>query len=122
MVFNRIPWYSTEPGRGGRGAPWALGPPFHPALGPWPPHLLFPGFAGNPSDWLIAGNVRKSFEIQRKYSPQGPLINTEFYTGWLDFWGEEHSKLNTSEILKTFHEIMSLDANLNFYMFHGGKN
>jgi beta-galactosidase len=67
-------------------------------------------------------DVNKSFASQRDYAPKGPLVNSEFYAGWLDFWGSPHSRVNTSDILKTFYDIMNIGANVNFYMFHGGTN
>ena len=49
-------------------------------------------------------------------------VNSEFYPGWLDFWGTPHSKVATDAILTTFNQMMSMNANVNFYMFHGGTN
>lgn len=67
-------------------------------------------------------NVTKAFEAQRAYSPTGPLVNSEFYTGWLDFWGTPHSKVSTESVIKTFEEMMDQGANVNLYMVHGGTN
>ena len=36
-------------------------------------------------------NANKSFTNQRLFEPDGPLVNSEFYTGWLDHWGTPHS-------------------------------
>jgi hypothetical protein len=49
-------------------------------------------------------------------------VNSEFYPGWLDFWGSPHSKVDTFKVLDTFNQMMDLGANVNFYMFHGGTN
>ena len=49
-------------------------------------------------------------------------MNSEFYPGWLDFWGTPHSKVATDAILSTFYQMMNMSANVNFYMFHGGTN
>jgi hypothetical protein len=49
-------------------------------------------------------------------------VNSEFYPGWLDFWGTPHSKVATDAILSTFYQMMNMSANVNFYMFHGGTN
>ena len=40
----------------------------------------------------------------------------------LDFWGSPHSKVSIDGILNGFHQIMNANANVNFYMFHGGTN
>ena len=49
-------------------------------------------------------------------------VNSEFYPGWLDFWGAPHSKVDTKSILAALEEIWNLNASVNFYMFHGGTN
>lgn len=67
-------------------------------------------------------NPKEAFDYQRKYSPNGPLVNSEFWTGWIDLWGSPHSKTSTELIVKSLDIILSLNANVNFYMFHGGTN
>ena len=66
--------------------------------------------------------MASSFAAQRVYLPHGPLVNSEYYVGWLDFWGSPHQKVSTSDALVTFHQMMQLGANVNIYMFHGGTN
>ena len=73
-------------------------------------------------DFGPGDNVTEAFASQRVYSPSGPLVNSEFYTGWLDFWGSPHSKTKTEPVVKAFREIMYQGANVNFYMVHGGTN
>lgn len=63
-----------------------------------------------------------AFSHQRKFSPAGPLVNSEFYPGWLDYWGQPHEKVDTKTIISAFNKILDLKANVNFYMFHGGTN
>ncbi|XP_018428213.1 PREDICTED: beta-galactosidase [Nanorana parkeri] len=67
-------------------------------------------------------NVTAAFEVQRFSQPRGPLINSEFYTGWLDHWGEPHSVVATERIVKTLTEILDHGASVNMYMFIGGTN
>lgn len=73
-------------------------------------------------DFGVEANVSARFELQRQYSPHGPFVNSEFYPGWLDFWGLPHQKRNTDLIVPKFEEMMDMNANVNFYMFHGGTN
>ncbi len=61
-----------------------------------------------------------AFQIQRKFAPAGPLVNSEFYPGWLDLWGVNHSRVGIESILVTLEQILEANANVNFYMFHGG--
>jgi beta-galactosidase len=73
-------------------------------------------------DFGVSHDTGDAFRHQRKFSPKGPLVNSEFYPGWLDFWGTPHQKVDTESILKSFNEMMTLRANVNFYMFFGGTN
>ncbi|MCP9262411.1 Beta-galactosidase [Dirofilaria immitis] len=68
-------------------------------------------------------NVDAYFALQRRYAPRGPLVNSEFYPGWLVVWGQKDQKLpSISEIIDTANYMYHLGANINFYMFHGGTN
>ncbi|XP_062864558.1 beta-galactosidase [Trichomycterus rosablanca] len=73
-------------------------------------------------DFGPGGNVTAAFETQRQVEPRGPLVNSEFYTGWLDHWGEPHSVTSTKILIKSLTEILDLGANVNLYMFIGGTN
>ncbi|NXY91160.1 BGAL galactosidase, partial [Alcedo cyanopectus] len=73
-------------------------------------------------DFAPGGNVTAAFLAQRSSEPVGPLVNSEFYTGWLDHWGHRHSVVPTQTIAKTLNEILAYGANVNLYMFIGGTN
>jgi len=73
-------------------------------------------------DFGIDADVNASFANMRQYSPQGPLVNSEYYPGWLDFWTRPHEKRDTSLVLPPFRQMLQLNASINFYMFHGGTN
>lgn len=73
-------------------------------------------------DFGITYNPEKNFEIQRHKEPKGPLVNSEFYTGWLDHWGQNHSTVPTKAVAKSLDLILALGANVNMYMFEGGTN
>ncbi|XP_061441933.1 beta-galactosidase isoform X3 [Rhineura floridana] len=73
-------------------------------------------------DFGPGGNVTAAFLFQRHSEPKGPLVNSEFYTGWLDHWGHCHVVVPSSIITKTLSEILARGANVNMYMFIGGTN
>ncbi|XP_076875969.1 beta-galactosidase [Brachyhypopomus gauderio] len=73
-------------------------------------------------DFGPGGNVTAAFEAQRYAEPHGPLVNSEFYTGWLDHWGKPHSVIRTAVVVKSLNEILEMGANVNLYMFIGGTN
>ncbi|KAM3854987.1 beta-galactosidase-1-like protein isoform 2-T2 [Vipera latastei] len=67
-------------------------------------------------------NETRAFEQQRLVEPRGPLVNSEYYTGWLDYWGEPHSMKSTTLVTHGLQKILELGANVNMYMFQGGTN
>ncbi|XP_069571507.1 beta-galactosidase [Brachyistius frenatus] len=73
-------------------------------------------------DFGPGSNVTAAFAAQRHAEPHGPLVNSEFYTGWLDHWGSHHSVVSPALVAKSLNEILSMSANVNLYMFIGGTN
>jgi len=73
-------------------------------------------------DFGSGTNVNQSFEVQRRFEPKGPLVNSEYYSGWIDHWQEAHSVVPADAVDKTLDEILSVGANVNIYMFHGGTS
>uniref|UniRef100_A0A1B6HET1 Beta-galactosidase n=2 Tax=Homalodisca liturata TaxID=320908 RepID=A0A1B6HET1_9HEMI len=68
-------------------------------------------------------NVMNAFKPLRAVQPHGPLVNSEFYTGWLTHWGEpEESGASTSGVVNTTRSLLAMNASLNFFMFFGGTN
>ncbi|XP_049744205.1 beta-galactosidase-1-like protein isoform X1 [Elephas maximus indicus] len=73
-------------------------------------------------DFGPADNMTKIFNQLRKYEPHGPLVNSEYYTGWLDYWGQNHSTRSIPAVTKGLENMLKLGASVNMYMFHGGTN
>ena len=71
---------------------------------------------------MTAANVTSSFHVMRNFTPNGPLVNSEFYPGWLSHWEEPMARVNTTIILKAMKEMLDRNASFNFYMFFGGTN
>uniref|UniRef100_A0A7N5KBZ1 Galactosidase beta 1 like n=1 Tax=Ailuropoda melanoleuca TaxID=9646 RepID=A0A7N5KBZ1_AILME len=69
-----------------------------------------------------ADNMTKIFALLRKYEPHGPLVNSEYYTGWLDYWGQNHSMRSILAVTTGLENMLRLGASVNMYMFHGGTN
>ncbi|KAI4472353.1 hypothetical protein M0802_016909, partial [Mischocyttarus mexicanus] len=67
-------------------------------------------------------NVNISFDLLRRYQPDGPLVNSEFYTGWITHWGEPFSKVSADAVEKKLDEMLALGASVNIYLFSGGTN
>ncbi|KAK7010939.1 beta-galactosidase [Biomphalaria glabrata] len=63
-----------------------------------------------------------AFQSQRDYEPYGPLVNSEFYVGWLDHWGTPHEMVDSTPLAKSLDKLLAYGANINMYMFVGGTN
>lgn len=73
-------------------------------------------------DFGVGNNITDAFQIQRNSEPRGPLVNSEFYTGWLDHWGEQHWTVQSEAVASALYDILARGANVNMYMFIGGTN
>ena len=58
----------------------------------------------------------------KSLQPDRPMLVTEFWAGWFDYWGHERNLLNNEVFERTLKEILKRGASVNFYMFHGGTN
>lgn len=73
-------------------------------------------------DFGPGADVERAFACQRRHQMRGPLMNSEFYTGWLDLWGQTHSTGATTQIVDRMHQMLNMNASFTLYMFHGGTN
>ncbi|NXT22259.1 BGAL galactosidase, partial [Syrrhaptes paradoxus] len=78
-------------------------------------------------DFGPGSNVTKAFGAQRQVEPRGPLVNSEYYTGWLDYWGGAHASTSSALVAQGLEDMLRLGASVNmqvtsWYMFHGGTN
>ena len=73
-------------------------------------------------DFGASTDPEQAFAVMRKFSPHGPLVNTEFYPGWLDRWSVPHQTRPASMVASTLDKILSMNASVNFYMYEGGTN
>ncbi|XP_038597079.1 beta-galactosidase-1-like protein isoform X3 [Tachyglossus aculeatus] len=73
-------------------------------------------------DFGPGDNMTEAFILQKEYEPNGPLVNSEYYTGWLDYWGAPHSTTDATVLARGLEAMLTLGASVNMYMFHGGTN
>lgn len=73
-------------------------------------------------DFGTDNNVTDAFRRQRRFEPRGPLVNSEFYTGWLDHWGDQHAAVDSGKVSRVLDEMLMMGASINMYMFEGGTN
>lgn len=71
---------------------------------------------------FAGGDVYQAFKPQSHFEVSGPNVNSEFYPGWLDLWGEPHADVDKNTVAKSLDEMLSMNASVNIYMFHGGTS
>ncbi|EFP02686.1 hypothetical protein CRE_12379 [Caenorhabditis remanei] len=82
---------------------------------------VFPTIDFGPTD--NTKDIQSNFDLQRKFAPNAPLVNSEYYPGWLVLWGQKRQDLPSPQtIINGAQFIYSLGASINFYMIHGGTN
>lgn len=69
---------------------------------------------GNPGE--------ECFENQRYFQPSGPLVNSEFYPGWINNWGLPFQHRDAATVARNLDSLLSKNVSVNVYMFHGGTN
>ncbi|MFG2644280.1 beta-galactosidase family protein [Streptomyces sp. NPDC048370] len=70
----------------------------------------------------FGSGAREAFAELRRHRPSGPLMCMEFWCGWFDHWGTEHSVRDAGDAAAALREILECGASVNVYMAHGGTN
>ncbi|MEW1833714.1 beta-galactosidase family protein [Microbacterium sp. NPDC079995] len=58
----------------------------------------------------------------RAHQPTGPLMCSEFWDGWFDWWGGQHHTTDAATAARELDDLLAAGASVNIYMFHGGSN
>jgi len=58
--------------------------------------------------------------INKYHNGKGPYYIAEWYPGWFDSWGREHSTSNVAEDAAKLDTVLAAGISINLYMFHGG--
>ncbi|SEO07740.1 beta-galactosidase [Mucilaginibacter gossypiicola] len=70
----------------------------------------------------FGGQAQRNFETFSRYAPDVPRFNSEFWTGWFDYWGGKHEVHAAKEKLADFKWMIDNGVSVNLYMFHGGTS
>ncbi|XP_055334428.1 beta-galactosidase-like [Paramacrobiotus metropolitanus] len=73
-------------------------------------------------DFGAGDNATNEFAELRKFNIDGPLVNSEFYPGWIDHWGEAWNTVSTADVLATAEQMLQMNASFNVYPIRGGSN
>lgn len=69
------------------------------------------------------GNPYDAAELARSFNGgKGPFVDSEFYTGWIDTWGDPHHKNDGKYIADCLDGLLAANASVGIYMFFGGTN
>jgi len=58
----------------------------------------------------------------REHQPTGPLMCSEFWDGWFDWWGGVHHTTDAAASAAELDALLAAGASVNIYMLHGGTN
>ncbi|WP_405568785.1 beta-galactosidase [Streptomyces sp. NBC_01167] len=70
----------------------------------------------------FGSGAREAFATLRRHRPGGPLMCMEFWCGWFDHWGKDHSVRDPADAAGALREILDAGASVNVYMAHGGTS
>jgi len=57
-----------------------------------------------------------------KFRPGRPVLNSEYWDGWFDHWGEKHHTIDANQQTEEIDWMLRQNYSLNLYMFHGGTS
>ena len=58
----------------------------------------------------------------REHQPTGPLMCSEFWDGWFDWWGAVHHTTDPDAAAAELDALLAAGASVSIYMFPGGTN
>ncbi len=68
------------------------------------------------------GDAKQNFAVLRKFRPEGPSFNSEYWAGWFDHWGGKHAHTNIDAEAANLRWMLSQGFSVSIYMFHGGTS
>jgi beta-galactosidase len=68
------------------------------------------------------GSSKKEIPKLAAFQPGKPLLVTEYWPGWFDYWGHPHQTRPLQPQLDDLDFILSHGNGINLYMFHGGTS
>jgi len=68
------------------------------------------------------GGAERGFAALRKFRPEGPFMNGEYWAGWFDNWGGKHAATNGAQQAAELGWMLRKGYSVSIYMFHGGTS
>ncbi|MEV7694807.1 beta-galactosidase family protein [Microbacterium sp. NPDC089189] len=70
----------------------------------------------------FGSRASERLETLRTFQPTGPLMCSEFWDGWFDWWGGMHHTTDAAASAAELDALLAAGASVNIYMLHGGTN
>ena len=70
----------------------------------------------------FGSHVERRLATLRAHQSTGPLMCSEFWDGWFDWWGGLHHTTSAEDAAAELDLLLAAGASVNIYMFHGGTN
>ncbi|CAH1374167.1 unnamed protein product [Tenebrio molitor] len=70
----------------------------------------------------FGADAKNNFDKLIKIQPDKPVMDMEFYTGWLDHWTEQHHTKSLEDFTNIYEDILAYPGSANLYPFHGGTS
>lgn len=67
-------------------------------------------------------NIDNEFRALQQLRPEGPLMCSEFWSGWFDKWGGKHETRGSKAMVEGMRQMLDRDISFSLYMTHGGTN
>ncbi|HEU5342616.1 beta-galactosidase family protein [Edaphobacter sp.] len=67
-------------------------------------------------------SAEHAFATLKKYRPNGPFFNSEYWAGWFDHWGSKHAHTSVANEAGNLDWILKQGYSVSIYMFHGGTS
>jgi beta-galactosidase len=68
------------------------------------------------------GQHQSQMDKLAAFQPGKPLVVTEYWPGWFDYWGHPHQTRPLETQLEDLDYILNRGDGINLYMFHGGTS
>jgi beta-galactosidase len=70
----------------------------------------------------FGSRAAERLQTLREFQPSGPLMCSEFWDGWFDWWGGMHHTTDAAASAAELDALLAAGASVNLYMLHGGTN
>jgi beta-galactosidase len=67
-------------------------------------------------------NIDQQFQKYKEIYPKAPLMCSEYWTGWFDYWGRAHETRSISSFIGSLKDMMDRKISFSLYMAHGGTS